>query len=235
MGHDNADYLHPDDGSAAAFSQLGGEVALLRRAIKRLTAERDVEVPDYVPTLLRTEQHLAGLADEIRAIVNSPALRMTPDMIATKIMNAAHSARLDDQRVINEACVALDHATVGLANRLASARRRGEQRRWLYGTGRAGLPIGALLYAALAGPVVRVMARAWHSPERIAARTVDEAMWASGQGLTASTIAGAWNAVVIDPMMGSEDDVVRDALWARGTRHGADSRRSCRRPAGAIA
>ena len=187
-----------DGSAAAAFAQLGAEVVLLRRAIEGLTAARDVEVPDYTATLMRTEQLLASLADRIATVMDSPALTMTPDVMTVKIVNAAHSARLDDQRLINEALVALGRATGELTKRLASARARGEQNRRLYGLSGGALVAGALFWAEFAAPVARAMPQAWHWPERMAARTVDKSMWAAGQDLMASANPRAWHAIVSD-------------------------------------
>jgi hypothetical protein len=50
------------DDPAAAFDRLRGEVALLRSAIEGLTvARRSIDIPDYQPTLARTEKMLVAL------------------------------------------------------------------------------------------------------------------------------------------------------------------------------
>ena len=216
MGRDTADTLHPEDGPAVAFSRLAREVMLLRCAIEGLAAARDGEVPDYAPTLLRTEQLLAALADEIRAVVHSPALSMTPDMLAAKIVNAAHSARLDDQRLVNEARVALDQAAQGLAGCVASARGRTSQDRWLYGGGAGALVVGALFWAGIAGPMTRSMPRSWHWPERMAARAVDEPMWVAGQDLMMSANPAAWHAIVCDEAIARSNHAAAGGLRTAG-------------------
>lgn len=48
-----------EDGAARAFEQLTREVSLLRAAIEGLTAVRaTIDIPDYQPTLERTEKIL---------------------------------------------------------------------------------------------------------------------------------------------------------------------------------
>jgi hypothetical protein len=70
-----------EDGAARAFAQLGREVSLLRAAVEGLTAAREnIEIPDYEPTLERTEKILVALAQRIDPIAKSPLLTMTPDL-----------------------------------------------------------------------------------------------------------------------------------------------------------
>src|SRR3546814_9134895 len=72
-----------DGDPAAAFARVEdrlasvhGEVALLRAAIEGLTAAREnIEIPDYEPTLERTEKILIALTQRIDPIAKSPLLR----------------------------------------------------------------------------------------------------------------------------------------------------------------
>src|SRR3546814_16488262 len=82
-----------DGDPAAAFARVEdrlasvhGEVALLRAAIEGLTAAREnIEIPDYEPTLERTEKILIALTQRIDPIAKSPLLSMTPDAMAGQI------------------------------------------------------------------------------------------------------------------------------------------------------
>src|SRR3546814_2067911 len=85
--------------------------------------------------------------------------------MAGEIVSAALHARREDQRLIAEARTGLDQAAREVGNRLASARRGDVQNRWLIGTGLGGAALGMLLYAALAGPVARMMPASWHRSE----------------------------------------------------------------------
>ena len=86
-----------DGDPAAAFARVEdrlasvhGEVALLRAAIEGLTAAREnIEIPDYEPTLERTEKILIALTQRIDPIAKSPLLSMTPDAMAGQIAAAA--------------------------------------------------------------------------------------------------------------------------------------------------
>jgi hypothetical protein len=67
------------DDPAAAFDRLRGEVALLRSAIEGLTVAREsIDIPDYQPTLARTEKMLVALVHQVDGIAKSPAVTLTP-------------------------------------------------------------------------------------------------------------------------------------------------------------
>ena len=158
-----------EDGAARAFGQLTREVSLLRAAVEGLTAAREsIDIPDYQPTLERTEKVLGVLAQQIAAMRKSPALAMDPAHMAGEIASAASGARREDQRLVTEARTALDQAAREIGNRLASARRGDQQDRWLYVMAACGLMLGLLLYALLAGPIARATPDSWRWPERMA-------------------------------------------------------------------
>lgn len=154
-----------EDGAARAFEQLTREVSLLRAAVEGLTAAREsIDIPDYQPTLERTEKILVALAQRIDPIAKSQLLSMTPDSMASQIVAAATAARRKDARLVAEARAGLDQAAREIGNRLASARRGNEQNRWLYIFGGGGLVLGFLFYAVLAGPIARSMPQAGTGP-----------------------------------------------------------------------
>jgi hypothetical protein len=73
------------DDPVAAFEQLRGEVALLRRAVEGLTAAREsIDIPDYEPTLARTEKLLGILVTQVDAMRKSPAMTLTPETIGSR-------------------------------------------------------------------------------------------------------------------------------------------------------
>lgn len=95
---------HADDDPVAAFERLRGEVSLLSHAVEGLTTAREnIEIPDYEPTLERTEKILGVLAQRIDPIAKSPLLSMTPDSMASQIATAATTARREDARFVSEA------------------------------------------------------------------------------------------------------------------------------------
>ena len=73
--------------AAEAFEAMCVELALLRRAVEGLAAERGaIDFPDYTETLGRMQKGVDATADRIAAIndviARSPALAMTPEQMA---------------------------------------------------------------------------------------------------------------------------------------------------------
>src|SRR3546814_16612811 len=95
MDDDNyRDEAGAGDDPAAAFDRLRGEVSLLRSAIEGLTAAREsLDIPDYAPTLERTEKILEALPQRIDPNATSPLLSITPGTMANENGPAPRAAR----------------------------------------------------------------------------------------------------------------------------------------------
>lgn len=185
------------DDPAAAFERLRGEISLLRLAVGSLaTARETIEIPDYEPTLARTERILTVLTEQLEPIVESPMLAMTPPKMANEIVSAALHARREDQRLLTEGRAALDQATRDMRQMVASARTGEEQNRWIFLYGIGGLVVGIVVWAVFAGIVARAMPASWHWPERMAARTLDTDMWDAGQRLASVANPDGWRGIV---------------------------------------
>lgn len=186
------------DDPVAAFEQLRGEVALLRRAVEGLTAAREaIDIPDYEPTLARTEKVLGLLVQQSNAIRTSPAMALTPETMGSRlnasVVQAVNAVRGEAQA----SKLALDGAVGDLRGLVTSARRADEQKQWLYMVGGGGVLLGLLLYALLAGPIARMMPASWQWPERMAARVLDEpTIWNAGQHLMANASPPRWDVIV---------------------------------------
>ena len=185
------------DDPAEAFERLRGEVALLRRAVEGLTAAREIiDIPDYEPTLARTEKVLGVLAQQADAIRRSPAMALTPETMGNRVnasvRDAVNAVRIEAQASKS----ALDGAVLDLRRLAGSVRHAGEQTRMLWLVGGGGLFVGLLLYAMSAGPVARMMPASWHWPERMAARVLGkDAAWDAGRHLMVSASPQSWNDV----------------------------------------
>ncbi|WP_449468694.1 DUF6118 family protein [Sphingobium chungangianum] len=195
---DYRDEAGAGDDPAAAFDRLRGEVSLLRSAIEGLTAAREsIDIPDYEPTLERTEKILASLSQRIELLAKSPLLSMTAGAMANEIVTAASGARREDARLIAEARAGLDKVAREIGGQLASARQADEQDRRVYLFGGGGLLLGLVLYAVLAGPIAQLAPASWQWPERMAARVLDQPTpWDAGQHLMASSSRASWTAIV---------------------------------------
>jgi hypothetical protein len=193
-GEDGQDDADP----AEAFERLRGEVALLRRAVEGLTAAREsIDLPDYEPTLARTETVLGLLAKQIDAMRRSPAMTLTPETMGSRL-NASVTETVNAVRGQAQASkAALDGAVSDLRSLVASARRADAQKRWIIIAGGGGVVAGLLLYAVLAGPVARLMPASWQWPERIATRVLgDHSAWDAGQRLMQTAAPESWRAIV---------------------------------------
>lgn len=186
------------DPAAEAFARLEGELALMRRAVQHLAAERaDIVIPDYGPTLTDMTKRMGAISESLKGMAGHPAMQMTPDSIGNRIAAAAEAARRSDQDRISQARSDLSQAAQEMRNVTAHARTAAEQRQQLYQVAGGALLAGILLWSFLPGTIARVMPESWHWPERMAARMVDaSSRWDAGAQLMQSDSPEAWNSLV---------------------------------------
>jgi hypothetical protein len=167
----------PDEGidpAAAAFTRLEEEMALMRRAVQQLAAERaDIVIPDYDSTLKEMAKQLGAVGGYLKGMTAHPAMQLTPETVADRIAVAAQSARRADQDQIVQSRTELQHATREFRAIANSVRTSADQRANVMQTAIASVIAGALLWSFLPGAVARALPDSWHLPERMAARMVD--------------------------------------------------------------
>lgn len=185
------------DPAAEAFARLEGELALMRRAVQHLAAERaDIVIPDYGTTLTDMAKRMGAISESLKGIAVHPAMQMTPDSIGNRIAAAAESARRTDHDGISQARDDLHHAAQAMRSVTAHARTAAEQRQQLYRVAGGALLAGILLWSFLPGTIARAVPDSWHWPERMAARMVGApSRWDAGARLMQSDSAEAWNAL----------------------------------------
>src|SRR3546814_20258670 len=92
----------PPTGTAAeAFARLDdrvasldGRIALMVRAVEHMAAERlNIEIPDYTPTLEKTNAWLAAIIKRLKAIEDAPAPDMTPANMGARLEASARNPR----------------------------------------------------------------------------------------------------------------------------------------------
>lgn len=186
------------DPAAEAFARLEGELALMRRAVQHLAAERaDIVIPDYGPTLTDMTKRIGAMSENLKGMAGHPAMQMTPDSVGNRIAAAAEAARRSDQDRISQARSDLNHAAQEMRSVTAHARTAAEQRQQLYQVAGGAMLAGILLWSFLPGTIARAMPESWHWPERMAARLVGAASrWDAGARLMQSDSSEAWNALV---------------------------------------
>ncbi|KTD99952.1 hypothetical protein ATE68_05700 [Sphingopyxis sp. H038] len=193
-----------DETAAEAFARLGdrvagldGRIALMARAVEHMAAERfDIEVPDYNPTLEKTNAKLADIDKRLKAIEDAPALDMTPENMGARMTAAAQKARETDRASVQKVQQSQASAVQALHQIIGNARTREQQRQQMWWGVSGGIFAGCLLWSLLPGIVARAMPENWHWPERIARRTVGEpSLWEAGVRIMQADSPEAWQAI----------------------------------------
>lgn len=199
------------DPAAEAFSRLEREMALMRRAVEHLAAEKaDITIPDYTATLGEMAQYLNQAQQELKAIAGKPAMTLTPESLAQRIDDAARQARRADHQELRSARERYDYAARELGGVVATVRAADVQRRHLLWAVGGGVLAGCLLWAILPGVVLRALPDSWHGPEKMAAHIVGEpSMWDAGARLMQAGNPEGWQGIV---RVAEVWDANRDAL-----------------------
>lgn len=178
------------------------ELALLRRAVEGLAAERAaIDVPDYAETLGRIQQGVDTTADRI-AVINdmiarSPALAITPEQMAQRIAAAGNAARREDQATLAKAGEDKARLMAELRDIAGSGLTRTDQNMRQLWFGLGGAVIGIFIWAVVPGIVAREVAPAsWQWPERMAARTLRLDAWETSRRLAVVSQPEQWNAII---------------------------------------
>lgn len=190
--------------AAEAFARLDdrvaglhGRIALMVRAVEHMAAERlNIEIPDYNPTLEKTNARLAEIARRLQAIEDAPALDMTPEDMGARIAAAAQKAREGDRASIQQVQQSQADAVQALHRIIGNARTQEGQRRHLFWSIGGGLLAGMLLWSFLPGVILRALPQGWHMPEAMAAHIIGEpTLWEAGTRLMRADSPQTWNAI----------------------------------------
>jgi hypothetical protein len=185
------------DPATLAFEALRQEVALVRRAVAGLAAERaSIEIPDYSETLGQIMRASAATAQSMNALAAIPALRLSAKDWSHEITTAAQEARHSDQQAFAEARYGFERMAAEMAALLRSARLAERQRQWLICTTAGGIVAGMLLLAIIVGPVLRAMPESWHWPERMAASILGTDEETAGVRLIKTASPNRWQDIV---------------------------------------
>jgi Family of unknown function (DUF6118) len=185
------------DPATLAFDALREEVALVRRAVAGLAAERGTtEIPDYSETLSKILRESAATANSLKTVAAAPALQRTAQSLAREIAEAGHEARRSDQEALTEARDAFRQAAYDITAKLTSAKAAADQCQWLLWTGIFAFFAGMLVLAIGIGPVVRAVPQSWHWPENIAASIVGTDQEVAGTRLIKSAAPERWRDIV---------------------------------------
>ena len=140
-------YQEPqDDPAEAAFVEMRNAFAGLTRAVNSLSGEwKGLEVPDYSTTLQQIAVHMQAHRDWLERVNMLPAMRLTPQTLATDVVKAAASARQAEQQSLKSA----ERTFVDLAREmtgfLESARTADRQNKWVAAAFALGVAFGCVL------------------------------------------------------------------------------------------
>lgn len=192
------------ESAAEAFARLedrvaglDGRIALMARAVEHMAAERlNIEIPDYTPTLEKTNAYLAAVDKRLKAIEDAPALDMTPEDMGARIAAAAHKAREADRASVEQVQQSQADAVRALHRIIGNARTRAQHhQQLLWGIG-GGIIAGCLLWSFLPGTMLRALPQSWHMPESMAAHIIGEpTLWEAGARLMQADSPQAWAAL----------------------------------------
>lgn len=201
------------DTAAEAFTRLEGEIALMRRAVEQLAAEKtEVDGPDYSSTL-------GEMLQTLTEIESKPAMQMTPEDMASRIAAAGAEARRDDRTVLAEARKQHDDAAYDLRRLLGTAATIAQQRHYLLWAAGGGLIAGILIWSILPGVVLRTLPASWHMPESMAAHIIGEpSLWDAGGRMMQAGNPEGWSAIVDAAQMRRQNREVIDACERRAAK-----------------
>jgi hypothetical protein len=181
MAEHEAHGAEPQDAAAEAFEALRAEVAQLRTALEGLPTT----APDYSPTL-------GAIAQSLAAMEAHPALRLTPDALASQVRHASEAAQQQGRRELANAVQRVDAAGADL-ERLAERQRTGrEQVHQVAIMTAVGAVVGVVVWVCFSGPIARALPAGWGVPEHMAAATLRLDRWEAGARLMASASPQDW-------------------------------------------
>ena len=203
------------DDPAAAFEALRAEVAALRTS---LGADGDGRAaPDYAPTL-------GKMAATLAKIEAHPALRLTPDALASQVRQASEAAQQQGRRELANAVQRVDAAGADL-ERLAERQRTGrEQVRQVAIMTAVGAVAGVIVWVCFSGPIARTLPAGWSAPEKMAAATLNLDRWDAGARLMQSDNPQGWAQVTEGAKLERENRPALEDCWRAATRAGKAQR-----------
>ena len=211
-----------NDPATEAFARLEGEMALMRRAVEHLAAERaDIIIPDYEATLAEMSKRLVAISGSIDDIAEHPAMQVTPDSFGRRIEAAADAARRGDQGRINDAHRELRQATHDMRAVTSHARTSADQRLMVLQAVSGGALAGILLWSFFPGTIARAAPESWHWPERMARHVLgDRTIIDAGIRLIRSQNTKAWEEIAYAAKISDANDDAIEGCKGKADRAG---------------
>lgn len=173
---------------AQAFEDLRAEVSVLRRAVEAMPqAWEAAKGPDYGVDLARITKALAAVVDEVEAMAEHPALRMTPADHQRAIGQAGAELFRGAVQGLERATQAADSERRELAGIIGVVRTQDAQNKMV------ALAAGAAVIVGLIMSPVFASVLPFGLNERVAAAVMRSDRWSAGAALMAADNPTAWN------------------------------------------
>jgi hypothetical protein len=171
-------------------------VALLRRAVEGLAGAADREPIDYSPTLAELGKAVAAVDQRLEALEAWPGFALAPEQLAGLLRRAADAILAAPLGELQRDRAAFDQGLRALGREAEGRLAHRNRMRAALIAGLTGLAAGALVWAALLGPVARTFPEQWLVPERLAAATLAMPRAAAGARLLQSADPDGWRQTV---------------------------------------
>jgi hypothetical protein len=166
----------------------------------------------------------AEVAQLRTALEAHPALRLTPQDLASQVRQASEAAQQQGRRELANAVQRVDAAGADL-ERLAERQRTGrEQVRQIAIMTAVGAVAGVIVWVCLSGPIARALPAGWSVPERMAAATLRLDRWEAGARLMQSDNPQGWAQVAVGAKLERENRPALEDCWRAATRTGKAQR-----------
>ena len=189
------------DPAARAFEDLCAEMTVLRRSVEALPqAWRDNRPPDYTEDLARVVKAMNAVGTRMKAIEDTPTLKMTPQAYGQGIREEGLAASRRLEGVFEKAIGEVRKERQVLASIIGQANNRRDQ--WFY---LIFIGIMAFLFGVGGAPLLFNHITWKHFDQRVASFIVGgQDRWESGQAMMRDVRPDQWNSFVW------EDRLVQD-------------------------
>ncbi|WP_439470124.1 DUF6118 family protein [Blastomonas fulva] len=176
----------------AVARRLAGVTAAVDGFAER---QQDLLGRDYSEDLALIHQSCEDLRETIDALVQKPALVLTPEMIGRQIEAAGRQVRKDADLALAAVHNNLQNAISALAKMTGSVRTVRQQNQWLAAAAGVALVLGAMGGSIILPAIDWMVPEGWQWPENRAMSALRRNGWEAGERLLLVTDPERWKAV----------------------------------------
>ncbi|PXA97185.1 hypothetical protein DMC47_15200 [Nostoc sp. 3335mG] len=167
-----------------AFEAMARKLAGLTAAVEGFAArQQELHARDYGPDLVKIQEQWAEIVRAFKALKEKPGIALTPETLATQIVEAGACVRAADHQAWANANRELGAAIQSLNGVVASAMKAETQRSWIIGAATAAMVMGIALGIVVPTRIAQWVPESWHWPEQRAAEVLQRPGWDAGMRL----------------------------------------------------